>query len=202
MVYVPGCTAYLHPDRNPLNPNGYTATRNTPFVCNVRPVPQPQIQPPPVPQPQIQPPPVPQPQIQPPPVPQPQIQPPPVPQPQIQPPPVPQPQIQALSHAQLGRIESITSQYSTVAELVQDGFTLPQALRQVNLTEKMFQRRRTVAETYLPLPETVTKALRKGGCGSDLESIFQRCKAIAATPKGKLRIRHMSLHGNLLPLDV
>ena len=184
MVLVPGCTAYLHPDRNPLNPNGYRATRSTPIACQVRPPPASPVQIPhslSVSQP---------------------IQPQPALQPQVQPQPAPHTQLRSLSEAQRERILTITRQYTAVADRVQDGSTLQQALREVNLNGKMFQRRRVIAETYIALPEAVTKAFLKRNCGSDLESIFLCCKTIAKTPKGKLRIQQMAMNGYILPLGV
>ena len=121
MVHVPGSTAYLHPDRNPLNPNGYTATRNTPFICHVRPAPLPQLQHPTAPLPQLQHPTA--------------------PLPQLQPPPLPRPQLQSLTVAQQQRVLTITRLYNAVFDLVQSGSTLRHALQQTGMSERMFKRR-------------------------------------------------------------
>ena len=137
MVYVPGCTAYLHPDRNPLNPNGYKATRNTPYVCHIRPQSQSRTEP----------------QSQTGPLPQPRTV------PVIRQPgtaPIPQPRTgpqSEITEAQRERIEALTTQYKAVVDLVQSGSTLQQALLEVHLNMKMFQRRRTIAEAYIAHPE-------------------------------------------------
>ena len=132
MVHVPGSTAYLHPDRNPLNPNGYTATRNTPFICHVRPAPLPQLQHPTAPLPQLQHPTAPLPQLQHPTA----------PLPQLQPPPLPRPQLQSLTVAQQQRVLTITRLYNAVFDLVQSGSTLRHALEQTGMSERMLKRRR------------------------------------------------------------
>ena len=93
------------------------------------------------------------------------------------------------------RLDDVTILYNTVTDKVNSGLSLSQALAQVNLSKRMFQRRRVIAETYISLPECVKSSLQKANCGGDIESIFLRCRAISKTAKGKSKIREMAING-------
>lgn len=182
---VPGCTVYLHPHRDPHNPNGYHATRNTPFVCHTnsqnRPAALTQVQPPP------------QQQHAPQPIPVPQT----LRQPQF-----PQLTQRAQNTTWMEKIDEVSGQYRKVADKINDGSTLHQALAEQNLTKEMFRRRRVIAETYLALPDAVMKILQKEKCGGDLGTIFILCKSISKTANGKRCIRAMAMNGTILPVDI
>ena len=50
--------------------------------------------------------------------------------------------------------------------------------------------------------DVVKAALKKYKCGGDLESIYNRCRAIARTGNGKRKIRDMAMNGRILPIDI
>jgi hypothetical protein len=93
----------------------------------------------------------------------------------------------------------VTRQYTTVADKVNSGFSLSQALQEANLNSGKFQRRRVIAEAYLALPDVVKNSLMKHKFGS-LESIYLQCKIIAKTAKGKSKIKSMAMNGLILPI--
>ena len=94
-------------------------------------------------------------------------------------------------------MNEVTGQYRKIADKINDGSALHQALAEQNLTKEMFRRRRVIAETYLALPDAVIKVLQKEKCGGDLGAIFIRCRGISKTAKGKRMIRAMAMHGNI-----
>ena len=100
------------------------------------------------------------------------------------------------------RLDDVLRLYNAVADRVNGGLSLSQALAQINLNKGMFQRRRVIAETYIALPEPVKSSLQKTNCGGDIESIFLQCRAISKTAKGKSKIREMAMNGFILPLNI
>lgn len=55
------------------------------------------------------------------------------------------------------KIDEVSEQYGKVAEKINDGSTLHQALAEQKLTKEMFRRRRVIAETYLALPDALAE---------------------------------------------